>query len=283
MMKSEYNIEIQEVSSRVVVATDNNFYNVNAAGIALDNFIVVIDTLLYPVQSRQLREYLKDRFNLPIKYVFFTHIDGDHVFGIDTFKEAEIVASNLITPKFKERLEGDWSKEEFDDWKKQKPEHADVIDTIVIRAPDIEFAREYTITDSSKQIELYHSGGHTSCSSWAYFPTEKVVFTGDNLASYDWPYISDQTGNPDGWIKSFEHIMSLDINVVVPGHGKVVDKAHLKEHLEYIKQLREIIVKAVEDDKTADDIELPKFYDPAADWQILRALEHLFKFYSNKA
>ncbi len=74
--------------------------------------------------------------------------------------------------------------------------------------------------------------------------------------------------------------MSLDVDVVVPGHGKVVDKAHLNEHLQYLKQIRETILKAIKEGMTADDVEFPKFYDPAAEWQIPRALEHLFKFYS---
>ncbi|MBN2231058.1 MAG: MBL fold metallo-hydrolase [Candidatus Thorarchaeota archaeon] len=277
-----YLVELNDLTPRVVVARDREFFNVNAAGVALEKFIVVVDSFLFPIHSRQLREYVETKFNLPIKYVFLTHSDGDHVFGVDSFNGADIIASQYFGPKVKEFLLGKWSKKEFDAWKESEPEHADVIDEIIIHTPTIEFEKECFISDGSSKLELYHSGGHTSCSSWAYFPKDKVVFTGDDLASYDWPYISDFTGNPDNWISTFEHIMALDVDFIVPGHGVVVDKSHLKEHLDFIVTLRSLVKDAISEGKGKDNLDLPEFYPPAAEWQLERAFTHLFAFYSGR-
>ncbi|MFW9966910.1 MAG: MBL fold metallo-hydrolase, partial [Candidatus Thorarchaeota archaeon] len=132
-------------------------------------------------------------------------------------------------------------------------------------------------------VEFYHSGGHTSCSSYAYFPSEQVLITGDDLASFDWPYISDSTGNPDKWISAFEAMLKLDVDKVIPGHGLVVEKDHLEEHLNYIRCLRELVIKAIKEGRKPEDIQVPEFYEAAEDWQIPEALKHLHQFYSDKS
>lgn len=280
MTNDDYIVEIREVTPRVVVATDNNFFDMNAAAIALENFIIIIDTLFFPIQSRQLRDFIEKKFDLPVKYVFFSHIDGDHIYGADTFRGAEIIASHHLGPRIKKRLAKDWYEAEFDEWRRIKPEHTDAFNEIEILLPNIEFEKEYVISDGPYRIEFYYSGGHTSCSAWAYFPKDKIVFTGDELASYNWPLISDKTGNPDEWIDSFKRILSLDVDIVVPGHGKIVDKNHLREHLEFMKKIREMVVDAIGKGRIKDEVEVPEFYPPTEDWRIPEALEHLYKFYS---
>jgi cyclase len=82
------------------------------------------------------------------------------------------------------------------------------------------------------------SGGHTGCSAFAYFPEEKILFAGDEIATMEWPYISDETGNPDDYISALEQMMNLEIDKVIPGHGPIVGKDHINEYLVFISKLR---------------------------------------------
>ena len=274
--------KLTEVSPHVVAANYKDCFGVNAAAIALKNFIVFIDTLYYPPQGLRFRKEVESKYGMPVKYLFLTHYHGDHVFGMAPFKDTQVIGSKQLVQSMRNRMREKWTKEAFEKWKEEEPELADVIAQIDVWLPNIGFNGNYVIEDEDLKVELYHSGGHTGCSSYAYFPAERVLITGDDLASFDWPYISDSTGDPDKWISAFEKMMKMEIHAVVPGHGSIVGKEHLKEHLDYLRNLREIVLEAIAHGIGPENIEVPEFYETAEDWQIPEALKHLHNFYSAK-
>ncbi|MFX1603814.1 MAG: MBL fold metallo-hydrolase [Promethearchaeota archaeon] len=274
---------IEEVSPRAVAASYESYFSVKAGAVALEDFIVVIDTLLYPRQAKKLRAEIEAKYELPVKYLFITHFHGDHHYGAAQFKDVEIFGSNDLIENMKRRREEGWTKEAFDAWKKEEPDFAEYIDEIEIVIPTTGFENERVIRNKDLQLEFYHSGGHSSCSSYAYFPNERVLFTGDDLAARSWPYISDTAGDPEKWMKTFEHMLSLEIDVVVPGHGPLGGKELIEEQLSYLQALKTAVLKAISDGKGPEEVEVPEFYEPDEDWQISRAMEHLHAYYSTSS
>jgi cyclase len=285
MKESELGIpfEIKELTSNSIYATWEGYYKTNAGAIILRNFIVVIDSFQYPSQAKDFRNKIEEKYNLPVKYLFLTHMHGDHVFGASVFKDAEILGSDTLLENMNQRLETRWKKEFFDEWKKQDSESAEYIDEIEIIFPQITFKNEYILKDEDLHIKFANSGGHTACSSYAYFPKDKVIFIGDEVGAGYWIFMSDPTGNPDKWIESFESILKLDVEKVVPGHGPIVGKEYVEEQLEFMKNLKKAVLKAISEGKKPEEVELPDYpYEPATDWQIPSALEFLFNHYSEK-
>ncbi|MFW9820884.1 MAG: MBL fold metallo-hydrolase, partial [Candidatus Thorarchaeota archaeon] len=159
---------------------------------------------------------------------------------------------------------------------------AELIDEIEIIIPTEGFKTKRIIKDNGLNVEFYHSGGHTGCSSYAYFPEEKVLFSGDLIAAGFWPFISDPTEDFEGWISSFEYMLNLDIDIIIPGHGPLVGKEYIKEQLIFMKKLKNNVINAISEGIKAEQIKIPDYkYEPAEDWQIPRALEFLFNYYSN--
>ncbi len=275
-------VELKEVTPHTIIVNFKDYFDLNAGAIILSNFIIVIDTLMYPRQAKQFREKLEKKYNLPVKYVFITHYHADHLFGVVSFKDVEIFGSSNLIESMKQRKEENWTTEAFDEWKKEEPEIAELIDEIEIIIPTKGFENKYIISDNGLNVEFYHSGGHTGCSSYAYFPEEKVLFSGDLIAVGFWPFISDPTEDFEGWISSFESLLNRDIEAVIPGHGPVVGKEYIKEQLTFMKALRTKVIKAISEKKGPEEIEVPEYeHEPAEDWQIPRALEFLFKYYYN--
>lgn len=279
---TDRSISFNKISPRVVVANHRAFYNLNAAAVVLNNFIVIIDTLYYPSQGRKLREHIESEFNLPVKYLFITHYHGDHVFGMSAFNDVDVIGSKCLASNLLMKIETQWTQRALDDWKIEDPSLADEIDAMEFWLPNITFEDSFIIRDDHLTLELKKSGGHTGCSAFAYLPNEKILFAGDDIAAYDWPYISDDTGSPDDYISTLEYMMTLEIDKVVPGHGVIVDKKLVKEYLEYITRLKYIVIESIENNLAPEEIAVPAFYEPAADWQIPEALKFMHKFYSNK-
>lgn len=279
---TRFPIEFKEVTPHTILVNFKDYFNLNAGAIILNNFIIVIDTLMYPIQAKRFRERLEMKFNLPVKYLFITHYHADHLFGVAAFKDIEIFGSTLLIENMKKRKEENWTTEAFNEWKKEEPEIAEMIDEIEIIIPTNGFKTKRVIKDDGLNVKFYHSGGHTGCSSFAYFPEEKVLFSGDLIAAGYWPFISDPTEDFEGWISSFEYMLNLDIEIVIPGHGPLVEKGYIKEQLIFMKNLKNNVLKAISEGKKPEEIEIPEYeYKPAEDWQIPRALEFLFNFYSN--
>ncbi len=77
-------------------------------------------------------------------------------------------------------------------------------------------------------------------------------------------------------------MLTLDIDAVVPGHGPVVGKKYIQKQVNFIKNLKKNVLKAISEGKGPEETEVPEYeYKPAEDWQIPQALEFLHKYYSN--
>ena len=277
---NKHAVVFEEVTPHTMRANHKDYYDLNAGAIALDNFIIVVDPLMYPRHAKTFRTTIEKKYSLPVRYLFITHYHGDHVFGLAPFKDTEIFGSNFLQKNLKKRIREQWTEQAFEEWKEEEPESAELIDEIEVFLPSSGFDETRVIIDGNKRVEFYHSGGHTGCSSFAYFPMERVIFTGDELASGFWPFISDPTGSPEMWVEGYENMLALHAEFIVPGHGPLTDNSHIREHLAFLKTLIELVKESIEVGTELNADVIPDFYEPATEWQIPRALEFLTNFYS---
>ncbi len=70
-------------------------------------------------------------------------------------------------------------------------------------------------------IDCHWTPGHTPGQLAVHVPEERVVFTGDTIFSGVQTWL--MTSNVDQWLEALETIRALDVDHVVPGHGRVVD------------------------------------------------------------
>jgi glyoxylase-like metal-dependent hydrolase (beta-lactamase superfamily II) len=90
-----------------------------AGAISLDNFIVVIDSTLFPFTARLLRKHINEVFKLPVRFLFLTHYHGDHFWGVAAFNDVIITGSKpLIRNIIDERK---IQPARFKEWKKEDP------------------------------------------------------------------------------------------------------------------------------------------------------------------
>ena len=95
---------------------------------------------------------------------------------------------------------------------------------------------ELELKVGAKTVRLTNLGpAHTEADTIVYSPDDKTVFTGDLLFNEAHPIVWD--GPISNWIAACDHILALDVETVVPGHGAVTGKAavrNLKGYFEYV-------------------------------------------------
>ena len=85
------------------------------------------------------------------------------------------------------------------------------------------FEGQLSLTVGDREVHLRDLGpAHMGSDVIAYVPSARVVFTGDLLFVGGHPMT--WAGPSENWIRALDHILALDLETIVPGHGPVTDK-----------------------------------------------------------
>jgi len=115
--------------------------------------------------------------------------------------------------------------------------------------PDNKFNEEFEIDLGGFEIQILLTPGHTKTNISAYNKNDKVLYCGDCVLPIFIPNLED--GNKSEWktwLESLEKIKSLDIEILVPGHGNVI--IGKKEIYKEIGRIKDIICNAIKNDMT---------------------------------
>ena len=276
-------LELEKVSEHTVATKPSSALHSIAGAVAFPEYVIAFDPTMFPKTTDLFRKKVEDYFGLPLKYLLLSHYHADHVFGLKHFRDITIISPNDLLINFKKSLEQEYTEDYIEEWKQEAPELAPWIEEIEFVFPNLLFQNKIILNEDKFQLDFERVGGHTNCSSYAYFPKEQILFAGDLIFSKQLLYVGDQSSNPDVWIEILDQFSKMDIKKVIPGHGPVCDKEMIKEQLDYLRKLRNIITKAIQEDRSQDEIEIPDYYDTEYEQLMNRNLEHLFKFYREKS
>jgi glyoxylase-like metal-dependent hydrolase (beta-lactamase superfamily II) len=172
-----------------------------------------------------------------------THANGDHCYGNELVGGARIVASERTVEEMPEappalmaaikaqagqlgRM-GEYFAEIFG------PFEFEGIEPVL---PQETFADEMTLRVGDREVGLTEVGpAHTRGDTLVHLPAERVIYTGDILFHGGHPIA--WAGPVSNWIAACDHVLGLDVDVVVPGHGPLADLgavSEMKAYLEYL-------------------------------------------------
>lgn len=188
----------------------------NVAFMPTDEGVLVVDDK-FARDAPQIMEKIKSVTDKPVKYVLNTHQHGDHTGG----NEAMITQHSA-----------------------QVLIHRNARDNMVAGKmpglPQITYADDAQVFVGGKEVEARHYGrGHTNGDAVIYFPSERVLHTGDLFVNGQAPFIDYSAhGSIVDWDQTVDKALQLDFDTVIPGHGPVAKKADLMKWKQTIATLR---------------------------------------------
>jgi cyclase len=262
----------ESVSSNVIANIGGlGFGNVGA--IIQDTYAIVIDSSLYPKTGMAFRNYVESTYAVPVKYLILTHYHGDHTFGMQSYKDVEVISSQRTRDHIKRGYHDGWRE----DLEENDPNADGKIEVVL---PSTCFQDKFIIDEGDQRVEIYHSGGHTSDSSYIYYPREKILFTGDLIFANTFPFGADPNCNPDIWIKQLEKISKMDLNYIIPGHGPVLrNNSKVISLLEFLKYLRQLVLEGIQSGTEPVLGEIPTEFIDASERRGPITLETWTEFY----
>ncbi len=174
-----------------------------------------------------------------------THANGDHCYGNALVRDATIIASKAsaeemdeVPPALLARMleaapqmgaAGEFFQRIFGRF-----EFAGIESV----KPDRTFEGELAWKVGDKEVRLYEVGpAHTRGDVLVHAVQDRIVFTGDILFIEGTPIMWQ--GPVDNWIRACERIEAMDVDVVVPGHGPIVEPKGASAVREYLSFIRE--------------------------------------------
>ena len=228
-------VEYIDVSPSVVMAQNPDGSNLTC--IALDEGLVFVDAGLDTNVAAAFRTAMENRFDRRTKYLFLTHGHIDHIFAMGAFSDVEVVAASSEKPLFERQLAIEWDEEKTAAYTGIFPTVADVVDTAKPFLPTVWVDTEKTFKSGDNRVVFATTGGHTTGSSYVWFPREGVLVGGDLVQVDKYPYFGDQSNDLLRWIDALKSWHKMEPAAICPGHGRAVDKDYLRLEWEFFEAL----------------------------------------------
>ncbi|MFX1443743.1 MAG: MBL fold metallo-hydrolase [Promethearchaeota archaeon] len=241
-------MELKKIAKDVYACLqEDRGFGCNNAGFVNLGGGLAIDTLYDLNLTRQMIELYKAISPESIRRLVNTHHNGDHTWGNQLFKDAEIIAHHLCAEEMKKEKKLGYPAL-FHTWKRRPKAIPPGFEGFIDAVSKFDFS-EVEITLPNRLIEdrldleldgypcqlIYVGPAHTSSDLIVYLPEHSVVFAGDIVFRQSTPV--GWEGTHAKWIEALDLIISLKPEVVVPGHGPLcgVDGAkELRDYFEFV-------------------------------------------------
>ncbi|MGD9048922.1 MAG: MBL fold metallo-hydrolase [Anaerolineae bacterium] len=227
----------------------NGSWGESNAGLVLgEGESLLVDTLWDEVYTGEMLEAMRPLTRAaPIQTVVNTHADGDHWWGNRLVAPAEIITSQASYEEMLTQRPGSlvllgragsllgrlgaFGADKVGRWLRNLTapyRHAGITPALPTRT----FEGKLDLEVGGRQVQLIEVGpAHTQGDLLVYVPDAKVLFSGDILFIDSTPVI--WAGPVENWLAALDRILDMEVEVIVPGHGPLVDKAAVHRVKEY--------------------------------------------------
>ncbi len=210
-----------------------------------------------------LNAEIKKLTDQPVRYVIYSHHHNDHITGGSVFAGQAIFVSHALA----------------------RPNILQAADPTT-PVPDLTFTDRMSIDLGGTQVELIYTGkNHSDNSVVMLLPQRKLLFAVDFIPVETVAYRTLKSDYPDEWIESLKKVEQLDFEVLVPGHGKIGRKDHVRLFRGYLEDLRAAVLEHVKQGRSLEEskqaVRLPKYeqWQRYADW-LPENVEGMYRYLS---
>lgn len=237
MLETE-KMQRERVAEDIYVFTSELYARVTAGVVVTQAGAILIDTLPFPQETLEIKDFLYNRLKVPVRYVINTHYHADHSYGTSLFPDAVVVGHSLCR-QFLDTI----GRSGLEAAQAQAPELTD----LHVVLPSIIFEQGcLNLHLGKKTVKLIHSPGHSMDSVIVLIPDDRVLFAADTMMPV--PTLID--GDLDSLVRSLRAIGDLSVDNVVQGHGEVILRGEIRNIIEndisYLKTIQERVSEIIE-------------------------------------
>ncbi len=226
----------ERVTDTIYVFTSDLYVQVTAGLIVTSAGAVLIDTLLYPEETLQIRRFAEDRLHTPVQYVINTHHHADHTLGTYLFPGAVVIGHALCRSLLDTR-----GRDSLARMQATSPELGDL--RVVL--PGMTFTDRLTFSLGHHTLHLWAAPGHSVDSIVCLVEQEQILFAADAVMPL--PHFVD--GSATDLQATLTDLRTVNAEAIVQGHGEVILRgeieAKLMSDLKYLERVQDAVRQAL--------------------------------------
>lgn len=211
----------QWISSHVVVETEH--YGSNQSAIVGSEGVALVDAPHIPSDALTWRHYV-ERLGA-VRFLINTDHHPDHTIG-NRYLPGEVVAH----AETRRRLENEAPSMQYleDLIGRLDPDGVHLLEGYTVRLPTILVDQSMSLHLGDVHLDLRYQRGHTRNSILIHLPEDGVLFSGDIVCEAGLP--SFQDSRLQDWFDALDVVETYDFQLLVPGHGEVLDRAGVQRY-----------------------------------------------------
>ena len=226
----------ERVSENVYWFQSDTYAQVSAGAIAGPQWAVVIDTLM-PQETLEIREFIEQKLNLPVRYVINTHHHADHSWGNYFFPNATVIGHELCRQMLVDRSPAalEVASQDIPLYRQLK-----------IVPPTITFKEgSFNMKVGKKHLKLFPTPGHSNDGIAVLIEEDRILFAGDAFMPV--PFIVE--GDLDQFIETTNTIAGMGLENIIQGHGDIILRGEIeeksKENITYLRAISKAVRTAM--------------------------------------
>jgi len=229
------------------VFTSGLYVEVNAGLVVTSEGCILIDTLPFPSETKQIIEFAHRVCPQGVKYVINTISHADHVYGSCFFPEAELVAHELCR-----QFLVDYGYNALAEAKEHTPE----LRTVEIRLPKLIFSEGMVIRLGDKTVHLIHSPGPSPEVCAVHVREDKVLFASDLMMPV--PLIANPLSDIEAFKRSLLNLHDYNLECIVQGHGDILLRGEVTTSIDasvkYLDDIQQLVETLIAEGGTKHDL-----------------------------
>jgi glyoxylase-like metal-dependent hydrolase (beta-lactamase superfamily II) len=225
--------------------------------------VVVVDTSNSPMHARDLLYEIRQRTDLPIRYVINTSSAADHMLGNEVFTDELAI---LISTRTAQAEMLQYRQELYDRMHGEQGWRLEARMRGFHVTPTTQtFDEKMTLHLGGQEIRMSSllRGGTSPEDAVVYLPAAKTLFLGELYDNQYFPRIGSR--NVQSWIEVLRQVEGWDVDTYVPGHGAPGGKKDLVDFRKFLEWLVAQVQMRLKQGQTPEDVQknlwLPKTYN----------------------
>lgn len=237
----------KQIGKDLYAYISDNDSSANSTFLISETGILVVDTGLNSVEGAKLLSAIRQISNLPVKYILNTHYHPDHQGGnIAVGPDAVVISSGYTRDRTLALMAAPPMKD------------------FHFLPATLTFEHRINLYLGAYRVEIYFPGkAHTSGDALVYFPEQHAIAMGDLFLNRSCPAMDD--GSVENWIQALDHVLTLPVDKVVPGHFELGTRSDLQRFRDYLNDLYTEVEtrkkKGETVERVREDIRMTKYSD----------------------
>jgi cyclase len=216
------------------IFVETAYLGANVSCVVTEKGLVLIDSPFLPGDAIEWAGKVRNQTGKEIAYQINTDHHFDHVLG-NAFTTERIICHERAARGIEFLKDRESLMRIIDDtFPGSGNLFAADMGTIEIPSAHLTFKEVLTINMGDATFLLEFVGGHSPGTILVYVPEYRALFTGDNVEA-QFPFFGESRFSV--WMGVLKRLLTMDIDLVVPGHGAVGGKELIENYLTFFQHM----------------------------------------------